>query len=639
VKPSPSQRIGRYRVLRELARGGQGVVFLGEDRGGNEVAIKLLREQATDDESLVRFHNEARITALLKHPNLVPLIEAGVAPQGPFLVTPWIRGEDLQKLVYRGGPLPERDAVELCVGLADALEAAHRAGVLHRDVKPGNVLIDERGEARLTDFGLASSLTPTERLTQTGDLLGTPLYMAPEQALGLRRDFSPATDVYGLGATLFFLLTGQGPFGGATTLEVLEQVVGEPAPSPRTLRADLDSGLEAICLRCLEKEPSARYASAAELREALLAWEARAERASLARVGPALAGVIVLLLFLLGYLYAQPGAEPAPSASASASASPRPSPSPSASASAAAPEPGAAALARAEAARQARRWREARDAADEALAARPRDPRAYALRAQAALQLGEPARGWADYRRARELGGEVGPEQLEEWDEDPRVRRILWQTWLPEGELEELALLAADYVLHGGTLDLARELRRLDELAARAPVLAGLEGEARLRAFVGWFRAEVATGTREAYYSPFTSCLHCVLDRREGIHFTCSLLAIALGRRLGVELQGVCFPGQFLARTPGEPPLIVDAFAGSVQTLARFSEARFRGRPVPARRLRPGTRPELMARMLGFLARNLESKGQRLEGGRAVRLIRLLVRDDPDLMKRAFGED
>ena len=220
------------------------------------------------------------------------------------------------------------------------------------------------------------------------------------------------------------------------------------------------------------------------------------------------------------------------------------------------------------------------------------------------------------------------------------MRELLWRTRLPAGELEEAALLAGDFVLHEGALDLARELERLEQLAAGARAALGARGGAeRLRAFMDWFKAEAATGSRDAYYSPSTSCLHCVLDSREGVHFSCAVLAIALGRRVGVELQGVCFPGQFFARTPDEPPLIVDAFAGLVMTPARLSQVRFEGRPIPARRLRPGTRPELMARLLGFLGSNLKRRGRQLEAGRAVRLISALTRDDPGLMKRAFGED
>lgn len=261
----PSRWLGGYELIEELGRGGMGVVFRARQPGlGRDVAVKLLRDAAFAGEpARRRFQAEAASVARLNHPHIVTIHEVGTADGQPFLVMEWVAGRNLAE-VTRDGPLPARRAAEIAAQLADAVQHAHARGVLHRDLKPSNVLLDATGAPRLTDFGLARPLDTDSSLTLTGQVLGTPGYLAPEQARG-GAGVGPAADVYGLGALLFHLLTGRAPFVAASAAEALAQVLHEEPLSPRLLNSAVPPDLAAVCLRCLRKEPGKRYASSAEL--------------------------------------------------------------------------------------------------------------------------------------------------------------------------------------------------------------------------------------------------------------------------------------------------------------------------------------------------------------------------------------
>ena len=278
------KKVGRFEVLRELGRGGYGIVLLAVDPNlERRVAIKIPRPEVLVSAVLrERFLREAESAGRLDHPNLVPVFEVG--EDGPlwYIAAAYISGGTLSHWVATlNNPLTQRSAAALVAHLADAAQHAHSAGILHRDIKPGNVLMQPEGESgsnaslssfavhgfvpRLCDFGLAKLLDTEGDETMTGTLLGTPSYMAPEQATGCTAELSTATDVYGLGAILYELLTGTAPFKGGNSIETLHQVLHEEVIPPHKLRGDIDRDLEAICLKCLEKKPKQRYQTAREL--------------------------------------------------------------------------------------------------------------------------------------------------------------------------------------------------------------------------------------------------------------------------------------------------------------------------------------------------------------------------------------
>ncbi len=281
VPAARPRRLGPYELGEELARGGMGAVFVARHVAlGRKVAVKVVL--GADAHALQRFGVEARAAARLRHPNIVAVHEVGTDQGQSFIAMDLIEGESLGARIERAGPLAPEEAAQLVEKLARALHAAHEQGVLHRDLKPSNVMIDGAGEPLVTDFGLAKAVDEALSLTATGQMLGTPAYMPPEQVRGQKERIDARSDVYALGATLFEALTGEAPFGGDASMNVVVAVVRRPPPRPSALRPGLDPTLEAICLRCLEKEPEGRYPSAAALADALAAWRAGERAASAA---------------------------------------------------------------------------------------------------------------------------------------------------------------------------------------------------------------------------------------------------------------------------------------------------------------------------------------------------------------------
>ncbi|MBL4849133.1 MAG: serine/threonine protein kinase, partial [Planctomycetes bacterium] len=267
---SPPKRIGRYEVVRELARGGMGVVYLARHAElGREVALKVMRGSAADKGMVQRFITEAQTVAQLDHPNVVRVHEVGKEGEDPFLVMDLIEGESLEERLKRQGTMTNKEVGEIGRALADALEHAHERSIVHRDVKPANVLLDLSGRPLLTDFGLAKDLSAADGLTREGQWVGTPGYMPPEQASGDLRRIDRKSDVYGLGGTLYALLTGRPPFETETAHETLKAIQETRPTPPSTLRPDVSKDLEAVILKCLEKVPESRYLTARELAEDL----------------------------------------------------------------------------------------------------------------------------------------------------------------------------------------------------------------------------------------------------------------------------------------------------------------------------------------------------------------------------------
>lgn len=262
----PVPAIGDYDLIEEIARGGMGVVFRARQRSlGRQVAVKLLLGGGFAGENArSRFRAEAAAAARLQHPRIVAIHDIGEHDGQLYFSMDLVDGGTLADKV-RNGPLAAREVARLGIHITEAVAHAHREGVLHRDLKPSNVLLDREGEPRVTDFGLAKHVESTVTLTDTGDVLGSPAYAAPEQVRGETRSVGFASDVYSMGALLYHLMTGRPPFQGDSVEAVLRQVTdAEPVP-PRRLNPSMPVDLETVCLKCLEKDPGRRYPTMAEV--------------------------------------------------------------------------------------------------------------------------------------------------------------------------------------------------------------------------------------------------------------------------------------------------------------------------------------------------------------------------------------
>ena len=267
-------RLGHYEVLEEIGRGGMGVIYRARQQHSRRiVAVKrIFAHDVNSHETLVRFRREAEAVASLDHPNILPIYEVSESEDGlPFFSMKYATGGSLRAAAAALRTKP-RECVRLMAKVARGIAFAHSKGVLHRDLQPGNILLDENGEPMVSDFGLAKWLDQTSDLTRTLETLGTPGYIAPEQAESRTDDLTSAADIYSLGAILFYLLTGRPPFVGPNVLSVIHQASATPAPRLRSLAPSLDRDLETIVVRCLESDPKARYQSAAALADDLEHW-------------------------------------------------------------------------------------------------------------------------------------------------------------------------------------------------------------------------------------------------------------------------------------------------------------------------------------------------------------------------------
>ncbi len=264
---------GDYELLEEIGRGGQGVVYRARQKSLNRtVALKVIglgRWASTPH--LKRFRHEAEAAARLEHPQIVPVYEIGERDGSCYYSMKFVEGGQLDELVRRE-PVSPRHAAELLVKIARTVQFAHERGILHRDIKPGNILLDRQGEPHLTDFGLARLIEQESTVTNSFDVMGTPSYMAPEQAAGRTKELTAATDVYALGAVFYQMLTGQPPFAGGTTYETIRLVLEAEPRNPRLWNPKVDLDLATICLKCLEKDPKKRYETAEALAKDVERW-------------------------------------------------------------------------------------------------------------------------------------------------------------------------------------------------------------------------------------------------------------------------------------------------------------------------------------------------------------------------------
>ncbi len=318
-QPSRIQmEFGDYQIIEEIGRGGEGVVYRARQKSLNRtVALKVIGlGKWSSTPHLKRFRHEAEAAASLEHPQIVPIYEIGERDGSCYFSMKFVEGGRLDE-VAQTEPMSARRAAELLVKIARTVQFAHEHGILHRDIKPGNILLDKNGEPHLTDFGLARLIEQESTITNSFDVLGTPSYMAPEQAAGHTKELTAAADVYSLGAVFYQMLTGEPPFAGGTTYETIRLVLETEPRNPRTRSPKLDIDVATICLKCLEKNPANRYPTAKALAEDLERWlrhePIQARRTGIfsragkwVRRNPAvttLAAVIVALALVVGTLW------------------------------------------------------------------------------------------------------------------------------------------------------------------------------------------------------------------------------------------------------------------------------------------------------------------------------------------------
>ena len=264
---------GDYTLLEEIGRGGQGVVYRARQKSLNRtVALKVIGlGQWSSTPHLKRFRHEAAAAARLEHAQIVPIYEIGERDGSCYFSMKFVEGGRLDEMA-KCEPMSPRRAAELLLKIARTVQFAHEHGILHRDIKPGNILLDKKGEPHLTDFGLARLIEQESTITNSFEVLGTPSYMPPEQAAGHAKELTPAADVYSLGAVFYHMLTAEPPFAGGTTYETIRMVLETEPRNPRTRNPKVDVDLATICLKCLEKDPRRRYPSALALAEDLERW-------------------------------------------------------------------------------------------------------------------------------------------------------------------------------------------------------------------------------------------------------------------------------------------------------------------------------------------------------------------------------
>ncbi len=398
--PRPGRRIGQYEILAELGRGGMGVVYRCRDSFGRQVALKMITA-ATDGESVARLRHEGQAIARLNHPGIVGLIGIDVHDGRPYIVMDLVEGESLRRLIARSR-LDARRAAALVRDVALAVDHAHRLGVIHRDIKPDNILIDRHGDPRLTDFGLASDVSAETQLTQTGQILGTPQYMAPEQADGDRHSHGPHTDVWALGAVLYCCVTGHAPFEHANMMGIIKALLLDDPARPRDLEPRVPEAIERIILGCLRKDPAERptIVSLAANLDAFLDGEEVTFGS--ARSGAARSAVIVgatlLVLVAGGGTWWLLGPEPTPAEPRPETTTPAPTP----------PAPGPSTPSLEEPEATPAEPSGARELVEEGAALHQLDRTAALERASAALELEEDLAD-AHWLRALALQGERDP--------------------------------------------------------------------------------------------------------------------------------------------------------------------------------------------------------------------------------------
>jgi eukaryotic-like serine/threonine-protein kinase len=275
----------RYELEQKIGEGGMARVYRGRDlRLNRRIAVKVLHSHyASDPGFLQRFHHEAQAAANLRHSNIVDVYDVGLDGDAHYIVMEYVDGSDLKALLARSGPLPVEQTVAVAEAVANGLSAAHRVGLVHRDIKPQNIIVGPGGQVKITDFGIAKSALSTA-MTETGVTFGTADYISPEQARG--QAATPRSDLYSLGVTLYEMLTGRLPFSGESSIAVAMQHVGEEPPPPRMFNPRIPPALEALTLRAMSKDPDARPASAQEFARLLAGWRDFGEQATVVRPVP-----------------------------------------------------------------------------------------------------------------------------------------------------------------------------------------------------------------------------------------------------------------------------------------------------------------------------------------------------------------